>query len=282
MPAFKTAGVTPPKTWAQLITAAKTLKASGTPAYSIGGADGWTLTDLFENIYLRQAGAAKYNALSAHKIKWTDPSVTTALKTMAQIVGDSANIAGGTIGRGAERLPDSVTNVFPTPAEGGDGVRGRLRPRRIASSTKAKPRTGFNGVPVPVDHGRRRPGAVEIGGDTIVTFRDTPAIEAFVKFLATAPAADGVGEARRLRDRQQEHAGERLPGRDHPGDRGGDRQGEDRRVRHVRPAAGVVRRHDRPGRVGDLPELPAGTRRTSAGIQKKLESAATAAYKKGK
>ena len=40
--------------------AAKTLQASGTPAYSIGGADGWTLTDLFENIYLRTFGAAKY------------------------------------------------------------------------------------------------------------------------------------------------------------------------------------------------------------------------------
>ena len=44
----------------------------GRPAYSIGGADGWTLTDLFENIYLRQAGPAKYALLSAHKIKWTD------------------------------------------------------------------------------------------------------------------------------------------------------------------------------------------------------------------
>ncbi len=34
------------------------------PAYSIGGADGWTLTDLFENIYLRQAGPEKYDQLS--------------------------------------------------------------------------------------------------------------------------------------------------------------------------------------------------------------------------
>ena len=50
------AGVEPPKTWAQLLAAAKTMKASGMPAYSIGGADGWTLTDLFENIYLRTAG----------------------------------------------------------------------------------------------------------------------------------------------------------------------------------------------------------------------------------
>ena len=41
--------------------------ASGVPAYSIGGADGWTLTDLFENIYLRQAGAEKYDQLTKHR-----------------------------------------------------------------------------------------------------------------------------------------------------------------------------------------------------------------------
>ena len=37
-------------------------KASGVPPYSIGGADGWTLTDLFENIYLRQAGPGEVRA----------------------------------------------------------------------------------------------------------------------------------------------------------------------------------------------------------------------------
>src|SRR3954452_13429153 len=44
--AFKNAGVQPPKTWDEFLTAAKTLKAAGTPAYSLAGADGWTLTDL--------------------------------------------------------------------------------------------------------------------------------------------------------------------------------------------------------------------------------------------
>ena len=56
VPAFKSAGVTPPTTFAQLLKDAQTLKASGIPAYSIGGSDGWTLTDLFENIYLRTFG----------------------------------------------------------------------------------------------------------------------------------------------------------------------------------------------------------------------------------
>ena len=61
----------------------------------------------------------------------------------------------------------------------------------ITSATKAKPGTGFNAVPFPsINAGAPDASAVEIGGDLFVTFRDTPAIEAFVKFLATAPAAE--------------------------------------------------------------------------------------------
>ena len=69
----------PPKTWDDLLTDAKTLQSSGVPAYSIGGADGWTLTDLFENIYLRQAGPDMYDKLATHEIPWTDQSVKDAL-----------------------------------------------------------------------------------------------------------------------------------------------------------------------------------------------------------
>ncbi len=84
------------------------------PAYSIGGADGWTLTDLFENIYLRQAGPDKYDQLSTHELKWTDQSVKDALTTMAQVLGDTSNIAGGTSGALQTDFPTSVSKVFRT------------------------------------------------------------------------------------------------------------------------------------------------------------------------
>src|SRR3954447_22289763 len=93
--AFKNAGIQPPKTFDDFVKDAKTLKASGTPAYSLGAGDGWTLTDLFENIYIRQAGPDKYDQLSTHKLKWTDPSVKDALKTMGEIFSDTPTIAGG-------------------------------------------------------------------------------------------------------------------------------------------------------------------------------------------
>ncbi len=190
VPAFKTAGVTAPKTFSQLLTAAQTIKASGTPAYSIGGADGWTLTDMFENIYLRTFGAAKYNALSAHKIKWTDPSVKTALTTMGKIVGDTANLAGGSSGALQYGFNDSVTNAFATPPKAAMVFEADFVGGVITSSTKALPKTGFNTFTWPSITPGADAGAVEIGGDLFVTFRDNPAIEAFVKFLATAPAAE--------------------------------------------------------------------------------------------
>jgi len=190
VPAFKTAGVKPPKTLSQLLAAAKTIKSSGTPAYSIGGADGWTLTDMFENIYLRTFGAAKYNALSTHKIKWTDPSVVTALNTMAKIVGDTGNVYGGTSGALQYGFNDSVTNAFASPPKAAMVFEADFVGGVISSSTKAKPTTGFNTFTWPAITPGADAGGVEIGGDLFVTFRDTPAIEAFVKYLATAPAAE--------------------------------------------------------------------------------------------
>jgi hypothetical protein len=183
--AFKNAGVSAPATFTQMIKDAGTIRSSGVPPFSIGGSDGWTLTDLFENIYLRQAGVAKYNLLSAHKLKWTDPSVTTALKTMAQVVGNSANMAGGTSGAVQTQFPDSVNNVFQNPPKAAIVIEGDFVPG--VATVKAKPKVDYGEFPFPSVNGSGP--AVEIGGDTIVTFRDNPAIEAFTKFLATPQAA---------------------------------------------------------------------------------------------
>jgi alpha-glucoside transport system substrate-binding protein len=195
VPAFKAAGVKAPKTWAQLLSAAKTLKASGTPAYSIGGAEGWTLTDLFENIYLRTFGQAKYDALTAHKIKWTDPSVITALKTMAQVLGDKPNVAGGTSGALQYNFNDSVTNAFSSPPKAAIVFEADFVGGVIASSTKAKANTGFNAAVFPTIKPGPGASAVEVAGDLIVTFKDTPAIRAFVTYLASPEAASTWAKA---------------------------------------------------------------------------------------
>jgi ABC-type glycerol-3-phosphate transport system substrate-binding protein len=186
--AFKTAGVQPPQTWSAFIKDGQTIKASGVPAYAVGGSDGWPLTDLFENIYLRQAGAQKYDQLSKHQIKWTDPSVKTALRSMAQVLGDTSNLAGKVSATQTE-FTTSVEDVFQDPPKAAQVIEGDFVPGVVASKTTLKPQTGYDVFAFPTV-GSGTQGMVLGGGDSITVFRDTPAVRAFVKFLASPQGAE--------------------------------------------------------------------------------------------
>ena len=77
---FANLGVEPPTTWDELIAIQQAYVDAGLTPWSIGGADSWTLTDWFENIYVRQNGPEAYQQLFVtHEIPWTDASVTAAL-----------------------------------------------------------------------------------------------------------------------------------------------------------------------------------------------------------
>src|SRR5688572_12451876 len=186
--AFEDAGVEPPESWEDFLAAADTINASGVPAYSIGGADGWTLTDLFENIYLRQAGPEKYDQLTKHEIKWTDQSVKDALTSMADILGDASNIAGGKSGALQTDFPTSVSNVFKDPPKAAQVIEGDFVPGVVADKTKLEAGTGYDVFPFPAigDSGNTVVG----GGDSLVMFKDTPAGQALVKYLASPEAAE--------------------------------------------------------------------------------------------
>ncbi len=182
---FKNAGVDPPTDWASFLSAAKTLKASGTNAYSIGGADGWTLTDLFENIYLRQAGPQMYDKLTKHQIKWTDPSVKKALTTMGDVLGDTGNIVGGTSGALQTAFTDSVSNVFSKSPKAAEVIEGDFVPG-VVSPNPLKPVTGYNVFAFPSINGSQN--YVEGGGDILMMFHNTPATRALAEYLVTGKA----------------------------------------------------------------------------------------------
>ncbi|MFL5952859.1 MAG: ABC transporter substrate-binding protein [Gaiellaceae bacterium] len=182
---FKNAGVKRVGTWPQFVKALATIKASGTAPLSVGGADGWTLTDLFENIYLRQAGAAKYDALSKHKIKWTDASVIKTLQTMGSIL-KGRYVAGGTSGALQTDFPTSVSNVFSDSPKAAMIAEGDFVPGVVASKNPLKPVSGYNVFAFPSIGSTQN--YVEGGGDMLMAFKDTPAIRALVQYLATGTA----------------------------------------------------------------------------------------------
>jgi alpha-glucoside transport system substrate-binding protein len=183
--AFENAGVEPAETWEDFLAAAETIKASGLPAYSIGGAEGWTLTDLFENIYLRTAGQDMYEQLSRHEIQWTDQSVKDALTEMAKIVGDTDNIVGGTEGALQSDFATSVSNVFAEEPKAAMVLEGDFVPGVVESPLE--PETGYNVFAFPSISDS--PPSVVGGGDMVVMFEDSPAAQAFVEYLATPEAA---------------------------------------------------------------------------------------------
>jgi alpha-glucoside transport system substrate-binding protein len=188
VPLFETAGVEPAETFDELLQNAETLQASGTAAYSIGADVGWPLTDLFENIYLRQAGPEMYDQLAAHEIPWTDPSVVEALETMAQILGDEDNLVGGTEGALQTDFPTSVTNAFKEDPDGAMVIEADFVASEIAASTEAEPLTDYDVFDFPSVDGSEP--AVVGGGDTIIMFTDSPASQALVEYLATPEAAE--------------------------------------------------------------------------------------------
>jgi alpha-glucoside transport system substrate-binding protein len=196
--AFEDAGVEPPETWDELLEVAQTLNDSGIPAYSLGGADGWTLTDLFENVYIRTAGVETYDQLAAHEIPWTDQSVKDALARMAEIYGDTENMAGGRAGALQTDNAGSIGRVLTDEPEAAMVIEGDFVPTAV--ETTLEPETGYNVFTFPSIDGSDP--AVVAAGDFVAMFRDSPAAQALVEYMTSAEAAEawasrGIGTPNR-------------------------------------------------------------------------------------
>ncbi|WP_245796638.1 ABC transporter substrate-binding protein [Actinacidiphila alni] len=186
--AFENAGASVPKTWDDFLKTAETVFESGTAPVSIGGGDGWTLTDWFENIYLSQAGPDKYDQLAAHTIKWTDPSVKTALTTLGQLFGKKDLLAGGTSGALNADFPKSVTQVFTgNPPAGAMVYEGDFVSAFISANTKAKVGTDAKVFPFPAVGTGKAP--VVSGGDVGVALKDSKGAQALLTYIASPDAA---------------------------------------------------------------------------------------------
>lgn len=184
---FERAGVAPPADIDGLLALARGLAVSGTPAFAIGGGDGWTLADWFSNFYLRLAGPARYDLLAAHRIPWTDPSVTAALRLMARVL-DSHVIAGGPRGAVTTTYRESVRQTFARQPAAAMVFEGDFVAGVISGETGAKLGVDADAFPFPAAGPRAGP-VVVAGGDAAVLMRRSPAGEAFIRFLASPQAA---------------------------------------------------------------------------------------------
>ncbi|MFF8655569.1 ABC transporter substrate-binding protein [Streptomyces huasconensis] len=190
---FENAGVSEPKTWDDFMKTAQTVYDSGVPPVSVAGAEAWTLTDWFENIYLSQAGPEKYDQLAQHKIKWTDPSVKEALTTLGEVFGKKGFVAGGADGALQTEFPASVKQTFKGGDQPGAGMvfEGDMVSLPI-SETKAEVGKDAKVFPFPAV-GAESPAVV--GGDAAVALKDSKGAQALLTYLASPDAARIWAEA---------------------------------------------------------------------------------------
>ncbi|MGW0477910.1 ABC transporter substrate-binding protein [Nonomuraea sp. NPDC003214] len=178
--ALKDAGVQPPTTWEELVKTSQTIADSGTAPLSLCGASGWTLTDLFENVYLSSAGPEKYDQLAKHEIPWTDASVTTALEKIKELVSKDEYLVDGRSNTMQTDFPTCVTKVY-----GQDKAAMVIEADFVAvTAVESGAKVGEEAKYVPFPKvGETAP--VVLGGDVAVAMKDSPGAMALLQFLAS-------------------------------------------------------------------------------------------------
>lgn len=185
-------GVEPPKTWDDLLAVTNEYKQAGKTPWSVGakGVDSWTLTDWFENIYVRQAGPEKYSQLFGGKLPFTDQSVKDALTAMTQIINDE-NVAGGVEGALGTDFVSGIGQVFGTRPKAemymAGGFVGGIALGEI--NPDLKPGTDIAFFPFPTI-GDAKQNPLVGGGDLAVAFEANQDVKRLMNYLATKEAGE--------------------------------------------------------------------------------------------
>jgi ABC-type glycerol-3-phosphate transport system substrate-binding protein len=208
---FTAAGITsPPTSWEQLLSDAAQLKAAGTTPFSLCTDVGWPVADMWQNVYLKTAGAADYNKLATHSLKWTDPTVTTAFTTLGQLFSNPSYLLGGLQGSLSNAYPACVDKVFPKPPaqpQAAMVVEGDFVVSEITGNSSnytpgttgaggaacsANPATtpcyNFFAFPAPAADSANN-SAIQGAGDVAMMLTQTPQSTALIKYLAGSEGA---------------------------------------------------------------------------------------------
>ncbi len=187
VPTFDELGIDPPETWDDLLAISQTLVDNGIAPMSVAGADGWTLSDWFEDVYVRVAGQEGYEQLTAHEIPWTDPTVKQAFETMGELIGNPDYVAEGLDGALQLGYVAAQVNAFGD-TQGAAMMKGASDLGAAAAAEAGTNPEDLNFFPFPSIEGS--PGAVLGSGDIALAFTDSPNAQALLEFLASPEAAD--------------------------------------------------------------------------------------------
>lgn len=181
---FQEQGVEVPQTWDDLKAITEKLE---TP-WALGAKDSWTLTDWFENIYVRSAGPDKYEQLFSGDLDFTDQSVKDALTTMTEMLNDNT-VVGGIDAALGRTFVDGIGQVYSTKPtaelymEG--GFVGGIALADVNPDLKVGTEIDFFPFPtIDEAHGNPLVG----GGDITAAFVNNEDVAKLVEYLASPEA----------------------------------------------------------------------------------------------
>jgi ABC-type glycerol-3-phosphate transport system substrate-binding protein len=179
---FRKAGITPPRSWAELRRAFTALSAHGIAPVAIGGGP-VALPDLFENLYLMLDGGQRYDQLAAGKIPWSGTTVKDALQAMTRFTQVAA---GGTRSLDTD-YKAAVQKVFGSPTRAAMVPGGSAALPVLYSAKAVRPLSQFGAFAFP----RINADTPRVIGDAdvVVVTKANDATKALINYLASPQAA---------------------------------------------------------------------------------------------
>ena len=171
-----------PRTLDELEEVAAQLRSKAIKPFAVAGKDGWTLTDWFENVYLRTAGPDRYGKLARGEMRWTDPTVRAALSRLSRILGRPKWLDRDIATAKNTTFEQSVAQVFAR-GEAAMVFEGDF----VASHIGEDAQDDADAFPFPTDGGADT--GLVVAGDVAVQFTKNAAASKLMRFLAKPEAA---------------------------------------------------------------------------------------------
>lgn len=176
-------------TWQQISDYTDATAAKGTTPWCIaeesGAGSGFPGAQMIEALFAKKYGPEKLEEWGSGKLAWTSPEVKDAWQMFGSVATNDKKVNGGVTGSLADPIATGSSGLVSNPPKCQLDLWGSWVPGLIGADAKAGKNLDF--MPVPAADPQYQ--GTEIFQTTVSTpFNDTPAVRAFVKYVASPEA----------------------------------------------------------------------------------------------
>lgn len=190
---FRARGYDVPTTWDALLRLTARIEASGDRPWCMGiesfDATGWVGTDWIEDLVLRNAGTAVYDAWADGDVPFTDPRIEAAFVDFGRVALVEGRVLGGTRAILSTPALEAIQPLLEDPPRCLLTRQASFQESSLPDDTQIGPDGDVDVFALPPMDGG--PAPLVAGGEIAAAFDDSPDAVALVTYLAT-PAAGEV------------------------------------------------------------------------------------------